>query len=225
MSIFEKAAKAIGSVAGPVMNATGFGDPWAEAANSAEANKANKQAAQKQMDFQQYNSNTAYQRAADDAEKAGFNRIIAFQQGGASVPAGASYTANPNPTVGKGISDALTSGLSRVTALAGMSAQQQQTAANVDLSKQQIVQTQSQTAKNLAETEKINLENQLKKKDLPAAELKYDAVNYLKKVLTNSAKDYSESPSLMDYVKKLGPASKEDSEKMFKFKKQKKDLK
>lgn len=66
-----------------------------------EANKLNKQMAREQMAFQKEStgeqmafqermSNTAYQRAAMDMVKAGINPILAYNQGGASSPAGAS---------------------------------------------------------------------------------------------------------------------------------------
>lgn len=54
------------------------------------ANSANKKQAQAQMDFQERMSNTAYQRATADMQMAGINPMLAYSQGGASSPGGAS---------------------------------------------------------------------------------------------------------------------------------------
>lgn len=52
------------------------------------ANKANLAEAQKNRDFQQRNSDTAYQRAMADMKAAGINPMLVMSQGGASTPSG-----------------------------------------------------------------------------------------------------------------------------------------
>lgn len=53
-----------------------------------ENRKFNAEEAQKLRDWQERMSNTSYQRAMADMKKAGLNPILAYQQGGASVPGG-----------------------------------------------------------------------------------------------------------------------------------------
>lgn len=145
MGMFDIIGNTLGNVLDIVPNVIGgLSGNSAEEANKRTQESANNAfamsqgSAERQMQFQYEMSNTAYQRAMADMKKAGLNPMLAFSQGGASVPGGASASAQ-----GIQVQDKGTAAIGNIGKLAGASKDASQLGPAIESMK---AQTRSQNA-------------------------------------------------------------------------------
>ena len=109
MGLFSTIGTVLGAYWGPVGSAVGGAIGGAldgsqekdyQESRQGDANAYNSAQAQLNRDFQERMSNTSYQRGMADMKSAGLNPMLAFSQGGASVPGGAmaSYPTSAGPS-------------------------------------------------------------------------------------------------------------------------------
>ena len=100
---------------GQVTGAKASGDQKQALLNSYMTNAFNSAEAQKNREFQEYMSNTAYQRSAKDLNALGFsNMALLSPSSSATVPSGSSTSASPAPVPDSGAGTGIISSLVKV---------------------------------------------------------------------------------------------------------------
>lgn len=136
-----------------------------------ETNELNKAMAQQQQDFQERMSNSAYQRATADMRKAGINPMVAFSQGGASTPSGASIAAqNPSPAQAPKATDWLNKGLSSALDTARLGKELGQADSQISLNKATATNQEAMRKLNIASAKTEEMAQRKLKAEIPAVE-------------------------------------------------------
>jgi hypothetical protein len=161
-----------------------------EADAQKDANETNINLASQNRQWSEHMSNTAYQRAMDDMKKSGLNPILAYQQGGASVPSVASATVNPEIRTGlankaldafTGISLAQTQKQQANTAQANSESSISLQAAQTANALASTTKTQAETAKTIDSIKSQKVQRELQSQQIPLEKTKSAAAELANK--------------------------------------------
>lgn len=177
----------------------GVGDAMAADAQ----NRANIAAADKAMKFSERMSSTAYQRSMEDMKKAGLNPMLSFSQGGASSPSGMTPTINAASKTGLA-----NTAIGAFTSYNAQQTAQQQADTQQASAESSIKLNAANSAKTVADTQKIQVETAKARKDLPRADAEAkatkaatDFIEKQIKSLNSTGKNQSRGGEIMNTMK------------------------
>lgn len=160
--------------------------------------------AREQTQFQERMSNTAYQRATTDMKAAGINPMLAYSQGGASVPTGVSpqLQAGRPGDVGAGLLNTAKEVLGVSAGLANTQADTSFKQANTALNEKQAVVAENTAHKLVSDNNQVKANTALTNQQLKKA--KYDTERS-KAEAAASKYDSEVKGSRVDIDKKMAP--------------------
>lgn len=166
MSFISDALGAIGGfiVGGPPGALIGYSMSQSRDARQAQEgiNAQNVALTREQMAFQERMSSTAYQRAMADMKAAGLNPMLAYAQGGASTPGGASVKLENPQAVGASSGQAVAQMLQGATQSAQQAASAEMLSAQAAKLRSETLEQKLHTAKLVAEISRTGQEADLR---------------------------------------------------------------
>lgn len=200
MSFLKKLGKVVSGASPLIGAATSLIGGRIAQKGQEETNAAQIALAREQMGFQERMSSTAYQRAAEDLEAAGLNRVLALGSP-ASSPGGAmAQLRNPDVHMGEGVADAPASAVALREANARLKNVKQQTktlAANETQSRAQADLLRDQSNKVYAEVKEI-----LERTRVHSAQ---GVIQGAEAAMYQAAGDLLGSPATMKAIEKTAP--------------------
>jgi len=150
-------------------NATAF-----NAAQAHENREFTAQQAEKQMNFQERMSNSAWQRGVADMQAAGINPMLAFNKGGASTPTGAMGGGSPASAVTIPMQNAMAAGMQS----AGQIAMLDNTQAATERTKAETRRTDADTVRVAADTGRIEALRDNIRQEMQSFEKRMERLGY-----------------------------------------------